>query len=81
MVIWESALLGLMGGAVGVCLGVVGVQFLRRAPAIRGMFQPELSLELTLLAVAIACVVGILSGIYPAWRSSRLSPSMALQGS
>ena len=32
------------------------------------------------VSVAIAVVVGILSGLYPAWRSSRLSPSLALQG-
>jgi putative ABC transport system permease protein len=28
----------------------------------------------------IAVAVGIISGLYPAWRSSRLSPSVALQG-
>jgi putative ABC transport system permease protein len=30
------------------------------------------------MAVAIAIVVGVLSGLYPAWRSSRLTPSAAL---
>jgi len=24
-------------------------------------------------------VVGVISGLYPAWRSSRLTPSLALQ--
>ena len=32
------------------------------------------------MAVAIAVVVGVISGLYPAWRSSRLTPSLALQG-
>jgi putative ABC transport system permease protein len=31
------------------------------------------------LSVVIALVVGIVSGLYPAWRSSRLMPSVALQ--
>jgi putative ABC transport system permease protein len=30
--------------------------------------------------VGIAVMVGIFSGIYPAWRSSRLMPSHALHG-
>jgi ABC-type lipoprotein release transport system permease subunit len=28
--------------------------------------------------LAIAVVVGVVSGLYPGWRSSRLSPSRAL---
>jgi putative ABC transport system permease protein len=32
-----------------------------------------------LIAIAIAVVVGVISGLYPAWRSSRLTPSLALQ--
>jgi putative ABC transport system permease protein len=31
------------------------------------------------LSVLIAVAVGVLSGLYPAWRSSRLAPSQALQ--
>ncbi|HEY5778960.1 MAG TPA: ABC transporter permease [Terrimicrobiaceae bacterium] len=79
MVLWESALLGLLGGIVGVALGVVGVHVMQAAPAIRGLLEPELSATLMVEAIAISLVVGILSGLYPAWRSSRLAPSHALQ--
>jgi putative ABC transport system permease protein len=78
MVLWESALLGFFGGLGGVLLGVVGVKLLVAAPAIRGLLEPELSPQLLIMAVAIAVVVGVLSGIYPAWRSSRFTPSHAL---
>jgi len=50
------------------------------APAIRGLLEPDLSLNLILIAVTIAVSVGVLSGFYPAWRSSRLTPSLALHG-
>ncbi len=80
MILWESALLGLLGGIVGVLLGVVGVKALQHTPTIRGLLEPDLSTGLLLMSVAIAVVVGILSGLYPAWRSSRLMPSLALQG-
>jgi putative ABC transport system permease protein len=79
MILYESALLGLFGGAIGVAIGAVGVQVLGATPAIRGLLQPDLSLPLLGLSVVIAVAVGIVSGLYPAWRSSRLMPSLALQ--
>jgi putative ABC transport system permease protein len=80
MILWESALLGFLGGVVGVLIGVVGVKLLITTPAIRGLLEPELSPKLFVVAVAIAVVVGVFSGIYPAWRSSRFTPSHALHG-
>jgi putative ABC transport system permease protein len=80
MILWESALLGLLGGIAGVLIGAGGVKLLERTPAIRGLLSSDLSLNLLLTSVAIAVVVGVMSGLYPAWRSSRLSPSLALQG-
>lgn len=80
MILSESALLGFFGGIVGVALGVVGVNLMKTTPAIRGLLEPELSVGLMVMAVAIAVVVGVVSGLYPAWRSSRLTPSLALQG-
>lgn len=80
MILWESALLGLFGGIGGVILGLIGVQFLEKAPQIRGLLAPDMSPLLMLVAIGIAVIVGVLAGLYPAWRSSRLSPSLALQG-
>ena len=80
MILWESALLGFLGGVGGALIGVVGVKLLVTTPAIRGMLEPELNPQLLVTAVAIAVVVGVFSGIYPAWRSSRLTPSHALHG-
>ena len=80
MVLWESALLGFLGGVGGVAIGVVGVKVLVNTPAIRGLLEPDLNPRLLVTAVAIAVVVGVFSGLYPAWRSSRLTPSHALQG-
>jgi putative ABC transport system permease protein len=80
MILWESALLGFFGGIIGVLLGIIGVQLLKMAPAVRGMLEPDLRTNLMLEAVAIAVFVGVLSGLYPAWRSSRVAPSLALHG-
>ena len=45
-----------------------------------GLLEPDLSPKLLLISVAIAILVGVVSGLYPAWRSSRLSPTLAIHG-
>ena len=80
MILWESALLGFLGGLGGVLIGCAGVRLLVQTPAMRGLLEPDLNPRLLATSVAIAVVVGVFSGLYPAWRSSRLTPSHALQG-
>ena len=78
MVLCESALLGLLGGFVGVALGVLGIWLLEQTTAVRSLLEPNLSPKLMGVSIAIAVVVGVISGVYPGWRSSRLSPTLAL---
>lgn len=80
MILLESAILGFLGGAIGVACGAIGVQFLQSTPALRGLLEADLSIGLFLTSLAMAALIGVLSGLYPAWRSSRLNPSAALQG-
>ncbi len=80
MVLLESALLGLLGGIGGVLIGIIGLKVMERMPAIHGLLEPDLSPFLMVTAIAISIVVGVISGIYPAWRSSRLNPGLAMNG-
>lgn len=80
MILWESAMLGLLGGLIGILLGAVLAKVLATTPAMRGLLEPDLAPRLLVTAVGIAVVVGVVSGLYPAWRSSRLTPSHALHG-
>jgi len=80
LVLWESAILGLLGGIIGVFIGVLGVRLLGATPSIRGLLEPDIGMRLLAVSVAIAIVVGVVSGLYPAWRSSRVTPSQALHG-
>jgi putative ABC transport system permease protein len=80
LILWESALLGLLGGIAGVLIGTLGVKVMETLPAIHGLLEPDLSVPLFVTSVAIAVAVGVLSGLYPAWRSSRLTPGFAMQG-
>jgi putative ABC transport system permease protein len=80
LILCESAAMGLLGGLVGVALGAAILAVLETTPYVRGFLEPDLGWALALQAVVIAVLVGVISGLYPAWRSSRLSPSTALQG-
>jgi putative ABC transport system permease protein len=80
LVLWESAILGLLGGIIGVFIGVLGVRLLGATPSIRGLLEPDIGMRLLAVSVAIAIVVGVVSGLYPAWRSSKVTPSQALHG-
>ena len=80
MVLLESALLGFLGGILGVLIGSIAVKILETLPAIHGLLEPDLSPRLMAISVAISVIVGVISGLYPAWRSSRLKPSLAMQG-
>ncbi len=80
LILCESAILGLLGGVIGVILGALTCVILETTPAIHGLLEPDLSWTLITRAVMIAVIVGVVSGLYPAWRSSRLTPSVALQG-
>lgn len=79
LVLLESAALGAAGGVVGCALGVVLVRVMQTMPFVRGKLEGEISLDLLAGAMGVAIALGILGGIYPAWRASRMSPTVALQ--
>lgn len=80
MILGESIVLTIMAAIVGTIVGVVGVEVLLSYSATFGtMIKPVFSIELFLRAFGIAFLVGIVGGIYPAYRASRLAPTEALR--
>jgi putative ABC transport system permease protein len=75
----ENIILTLMGGIIGALLSVVAIYAINQANLIANL---QLSLNFSVLCVSLfVCLVfGLLSGVYPAWRMSRLSVATALKG-
>jgi putative ABC transport system permease protein len=74
----ENLILTILGGAIGVSLSIGTLQLLNSAHLIPNL---TLSLNFTILFVAllICLVFGLLSGVYPAWRMSRIDVVNALK--
>ncbi|WP_321422543.1 ABC transporter permease [uncultured Methanobacterium sp.] len=78
MIIGESVVLSLMAAVVGIIIGVGVVEIISSSHLIMGV-EPAFSAGLFLEALAVAIFLGIVGGIYPAYRASRLSPTEALR--
>lgn len=71
----EATLLSTLGGVLGLVAGMGVAQVLHHyVPALPVQTPPEF----VLLALAISFLVGLLSGLLPAQRASRLDPVVAL---
>ncbi len=72
----EAVTLSLLGGIIGISLGVGGAQAVTLA---FDSFQAVVGLDAILIAFLFSMAVGLVFGIYPAYRASRLNPIDALR--
>jgi putative ABC transport system permease protein len=79
MILLESLCLSLLGGTAGIAFGLVGVRLLDLVPALRGRMVVTTNLVALLAALAVSIGLGVLGGVYPAWRGSRMTPADALR--
>lgn len=71
----ESILTGIFGGLLGAGLGFVLSQLVSQFIAVQAVTSMTLGLEV----IGFAVLTSVLSGIYPAYRASHLSPVEALR--
>lgn len=79
MILGESLLLCLAGATLGVLAAVAGVYWLSTLPAVAGLVQGKISPVVIGQGYAIAVLVGLAGGLYPACRGAWLSPTEAIR--
>jgi putative ABC transport system permease protein len=74
----ENLILTLLGGLIGVMLSLVIIHIINNANLIANL---NMTLDVTVLFIGllICLIFGLLSGVYPAWRMSRLHVVDALK--
>jgi putative ABC transport system permease protein len=60
-------------------IGVGIAELIKLVPTYGSMIEAEWSLQVFVRAIAIALILGLIGGIYPALRASRLLPVEALR--
>ena len=78
MILGESIVLTITAGIIGSIIGVIGIELLVYLEVLGGM-TPVYTINIFIQAFAVAIVVGLIGGFYPAWRASRLPPTEALR--
>ncbi len=75
MIVWESTLLSVSGGVIGIVLGlIISILF-----AVLSGWDYSLSYLSILLGLGMSLATGLFFGIYPALKASEMSPIEALR--
>jgi ABC-type antimicrobial peptide transport system permease subunit len=79
LILREALLLGGLGGVASLIIGIGLAYLLSMAPLVGMVLQPQWSLAVFIRALIIALLLGIIGGLLPAYRATRLQPVEALR--
>ncbi len=79
MTMGEAALMGILGGIFGIIGGGALVYYLNDYLASRGTTLFTITPRLIAIAIVFATLLGVISGMYPAYRAAKMSPMEALR--
>jgi putative ABC transport system permease protein len=77
--LFEAAFMSLIGGAIGAGVGVGVSSLITGLDLGTVRMEAVVSTNIIILAVSVSAVIGIVFGLYPAYRAARLSPVEALR--
>ena len=75
----EALALSILGGIAGILIGITGSTLLNGYQIADTPLITIITPWSIILAFTVASFVGIVSGLYPAWRASLLDPITALR--
>jgi putative ABC transport system permease protein len=80
LVLAEGVATSVLGAGLGFLLGIIGADALNQALDVSSVVSPQITFETVWQALAIGVAIGILGGLYPAWRGTRGSAAELLGG-
>ena len=79
MILLESITLSILGATLGAIGATILLKILTHVPAVNGLIDGKLSPLLILYSYGIAIGVGLIGGLIPALRATRMEPIVALR--
>lgn len=80
LVLAEGVGVSLLGAALGLLAGVAGAAALVHALGAGAFVSPDVSAGDLGRGLLVGVAIGVLGGLYPAWRVTRVPPAVALAG-
>ena len=80
LIFGEGIAVSMLGAAAGLLIGVIGGGLLVHALGVSAYVSPSVTAWGLGRALLVGVAIGVLGGIYPAWRVTRMTPLKALSG-
>jgi len=80
LILGEGIAVSILGAAGGLLLGVIGGDLLVKALGVSVYVSPSVTTWGLGRGLLVGVAIGVLGGIYPAWRVTRMTPLKALAG-
>jgi putative ABC transport system permease protein len=78
LVLTEGLAVSVLGAAGGIILGSIGAQLLVHLLGAQAFVTPDVTAWVLGRALLIGVVIGLVGGLYPAWRAAHVSPARTL---
>ena len=79
MILQEAVWLGILGGLIGILIAFGLGYLLGQIPMMGDVLKLVWEIDIFIRAIAIAVFLGVVGGLYPALRATRLQPVEALR--
>ncbi len=80
LILGEGVAVSVLGAAAGLLIGVIGSHLLVKALGVAAYISPSITAWGLGRGLLVGVAIGVLGGIYPAWRVTRMTPLRALAG-
>ena len=80
LVLAEGVATSVLGAGLGMLIGVIGANALNHALGVSSVVSPHVTLWTIGQALLIGVAIGVLGGLYPAWRGTTVAPTRVLGG-